>query len=549
MVSATERVALGFEGDGAGEGELSWGQLHLWIGMRRRKTWLPLEMIKPLPEGTNLDAAIADLRFMMSRYPSLRTRLRFGFADGLPRQVVAGSGELPVEVFDTAGGGEDPAALAAGVVRRYKDLPYDFTADWPLRAALVRHQGRLTHRVTVTCHLAIDGGSLPVIARDLAERDPRTGQAARPLSPTQSLALARWQRTPAARRQSEATIRHHEQILRTMPPRRLGESGDPRRPRYWRYAFCSPATHLAARAIAARAGTDQASVALTLWAVTLGRMTGVNPVVSRVVVSKRFRAQLADLVGPVIQDGLLMVDLAGIGFDEALVRTRRRAMSAYKYGFFDPRNLYDAEARISAERGEPVEVGCIFNDRRAANLDPSAAAAPKGPTVSRVAPSGPTASGPTASGPTASGPTASGPTASGPTASGPAASRVATSGAASNGPTADPTTADPAASGGAASGSAADPAGAPDLAEIVAALARTELACELRQDDDPHAPLFLHVNNVPGTIDITLLIDTHRIAPPEAERLLRELEALAVAAAADPATPTGIRATAGLATR
>jgi condensation domain-containing protein len=469
MVCATERVVVRFDGDGAGEGELSWGQLHLWLGMRRRKTWLPLEMFTPLPEGTSVEAALEPLRFMLCRYPSLRTRLRFGFEDDLPRQVVAADGELPVEIFDAEAAGDagdDPAALATAVAKHYRDLPYDFTTDWPLRAALVRHRDRLTHRVTVTCHLAIDGGSLPVIARDLAERDPVAGRTARPPTPMQPLELARWQRTQAARRQSEATVRHHEQILRTMPPQRLGTSGDQRRPRYWRFGFRSPAAYLAARAIAARTGTDQATVALTLWAVALGRVTGVNPVVCRVVVSNRFRTQLAELVGPVIQDGLLMVDLAGLGFDEAVVRTRRRAMGAYKYGFFDPRDLYRAEERISRERGEPVEVGCIFNDRRAANLDPTAAAT-------------------------------------------------------------------------AAIGAGEPPTGA----EIRAALARTELWCELQQDHDPHAPLFLHINNVPETIDVSLLTDTHRIAPGDAETLLRELEAVAVAAAADPASATLVAGT------
>jgi hypothetical protein len=450
MVSAAERVVVRFEGDGAGEGELSWGQLHLWFGMRRRKTWLPLEMLTPLPEGTSTEAALEPLRFMLCRYPSLRTRLRFGFDDDLPRQVVAGAGELPVEVFDT-GAGQDPAALAAEVARHHRDLPYDFTTDWPVRAALIRDRGRLTHRVTVTCHLAIDGGAFRIIARDLAMRDGAIPPAAQPL------ALARWQRTPAARRQSEATVRHHERILRTMPSQRLGTSADPRRPRYWRFGFRSPATHLAAQAIAVRTGTDPATVALTLWAVVLGRMT-VNPVVSRVVVSNRFRPQLAELVAPVIQDGLLMVDLAGIGFDEALVRTRRRAMTAYKYGFFDPRELYQAEERISRERGEPVEVGCIFNDRRAANLDPT----------------------------------------------------------------------------GATAGVVAE---MPTEPQIRAARPLTALRCVQRQDHDPHAPLFLHINNVPGTFDASLLTDTHRIAPADAEALLRELEALAVAAAADPATP------------
>ena len=101
MVGVTEQAAVPrlipvtFQGDGSGVERLSWGQWELWEGLDRLGTWMPIGTARPLPPGTTVDTVVDRLRFLMSQYQTMRTRLRFD-PDG-PKQVVYGSGEITLE--------------------------------------------------------------------------------------------------------------------------------------------------------------------------------------------------------------------------------------------------------------------------------------------------------------------------------------------------------------------------------------------------------------------------------------------------------------------
>ncbi|HEX4701324.1 MAG TPA: hypothetical protein VH352_04280, partial [Pseudonocardiaceae bacterium] len=55
----------------------------------------------------------------------------------------------------------------------------------------------------------------------------------------------------------------------------------------------------------------------------------------------------------------------------------------------------------------------------------------------------------------------------------------------------------------------------------------------------------IHVNDVPDALDCLICVDTHRIAPARLVALARGIEAALVAAALDPAAPTGVPAHSG----
>lgn len=385
-----ERVLVRFEGEGSGVEELSWGQLTLYEAMDRQDTWLPIGATVPLPPETTVEQVVDCLQFWMGRYQTMRTRLRFD-PDG-PKQVVSRAGEIELEVVD-AGDADDPAKVAQEVEQRFRDTPYDFTTQWPVRVAVIRHRGVLTHQVMIMCHLVADVAGGQVMMADLAARDPVTGAAATPPPRMQPMEQARWQRSPAGQRVSEAAIRYMDDLARTIPPRRFGNSTDPRQPRYWEIGFTSPATYLATRAISSRTGVDSGAVLLTCFLVSLARVSRTNPAVTHVLVNNRFRPGLADVVAPHTQGALLVVDVGGISFDEALARTRRRAMAAYKHAYYDPyRKTYirwarqpeGMEQRIGRERGEEIEIGCFFNDRRLAVLSGEAGSEEGAPTPEEV---------------------------------------------------------------------------------------------------------------------------------------------------------------------
>ena len=351
-----EPVPVRFRGGGTGAEVLSWGQQDLWQVMQDKHNWLPIGKVLPLPAGTTLAGATEDLAFVMGSFPSMRTRLRLE-PDG-PRQVVSESGEVALELID-APDDADPAELARQVWWRNWRRDYDFEREWPLRMSVVRHRGVLTHRAWVMCHLVTDGIGARVIVQELTARDCSGSTAA-----LSALEQARWQRSPAGQRQCEAALRYWGGVLREVPARRFPERPGTGYPRYWQGAFDSPATELAARVVAARTCVEVPSVLLGFFAVALARATGQPRVVFQTNVSNRFRPGLARTVSPVIQNGLFTMEVPDATVDEAVALTRRRALVAYKHAYYHPGRRDELVAQVGRERGEPVDLGAMFNDRR-----------------------------------------------------------------------------------------------------------------------------------------------------------------------------------------
>lgn len=369
-----DRVVVPFHGGDSDVEELSWGQRELWGGMVRQRTWMPMGYIHPLPAGTTVDDVVAELRFMMERYPSMRTRLRMR-PDRPPLQILSSAGEVSLEIVQSHA---DPAVTAEQVHRRLSGSDHDHERDWPVRTAVIEHRGRLTHQVIVVCHLVTDGFGAIVLAEEV-DRWRRAGRRLdTPPTAMQPVEQARWQRSPAGQRQSAAALRHWETVLRSIPARRFPGPVDPRRPRHWQAGFTSRALHLAANVIARRTGTDRTTVLLTAFAIGLAGATGIDPVVTRVVVGNRFRRPLAESMSPVSQNALCVLPVAGMAFDEVLVQTRKRALVAYKHAYYDPDQLDALVDRVCRERGEQVDTACYFNDRRpqgASTADPTPTAA------------------------------------------------------------------------------------------------------------------------------------------------------------------------------
>jgi hypothetical protein len=351
-----DRILVPFDGVGAGAGELSWGQREMWSAMCRTGSSLGIGGVLPLPEGTTVGRAADMVSFMLSRHQSLRTRLRLR-SGGPPVQVVSGVGEVPLEIVDTGG---DPAEAADQLWNRYHDVEFDYANEFPVRMAVVRRRGRPTHLVSLCCHLACDGFGLAALRADLFTMDH--GPA--PVTASQPLDQTRWQRGASGRRQSAAALDYWARIMRTIPAERFAAPADPAGSSSQEVSFRSPAAHLAARILAARNVVPTSPVLLAAFAVALDRVTGVRPVVAQVVVSNRFRPGLADSVSTINHPGLCTLDVSGIDFDEAVGRAWQAQLRAYKNAYYDPAAKERLVAGIEAQRGERIELGCFFNDRR-----------------------------------------------------------------------------------------------------------------------------------------------------------------------------------------
>lgn len=363
MTGTLAQIMVDFVGDGAGSGELSWGQSENWHRMVQERIWAPVGGVIPVPPGTTVDDVADALRYLMGRHQALRTRIRLE-DDGHPVQVVFGAGEISFTVVDAADDA-DPAAVAESVAQEYRDTPMDFTAEWPLRMTGIRHNGVLTHTVTLVSHLATDAAGIVVMMGEIAAR------TSIPVDGLPPLAQAAWQRSPAGRRHNEAALRYWEGILRTIEPRRFDPPHDEQSPRYWRGELTSPALLPAVNSIAETSGLGPSTIFLALFAVALADTTGINPVVVRPIVGNRFRPGLAGVVCTVAQAGVCVLDVAGVPFDEALRRVRRSVINAFKFAYFDHEQMVALRDRVEEERGTVVDIRCFFNDRH--GVDPAGA--------------------------------------------------------------------------------------------------------------------------------------------------------------------------------
>ena len=350
-----------FAGTGAGVGELTWAQQGLWRAMVTTASSLPLGGVSPLPPGFTVAAAGRVLAFATARHPSLRTRLLPG-PEPMPRQETAAAGEAVLTVLEA--GTEDPAVVADRLRARWEDTPFDYTVEWPVRMGVVTVDGEPRRLVAVYCHLALDMHGLDVLIADLATMDPHTGRSPAPVAATTALELARRQRQPAGVRQSAASLRHWDHMLRLIPARRLPGSDRRRVPRWQELGLTSVAALHAVRILAARTGLRTRPLLLAACAVGLCRVAGTDPAVLQVLVSNRFRPGLADLVTPLAQSSLLVVPLSGAPLVEVAARAQQETVRAAKNAYYDPLQLDQVYERVDRDRAEDVDVDVFYNDRR-----------------------------------------------------------------------------------------------------------------------------------------------------------------------------------------
>jgi hypothetical protein len=354
-IGATEVVMVPFAGEGSGVDGLTWGQQHIWNAMHELGSPMNMCATRELPAGASVDEFVDELRFYVSRFQSMRTRLRLVPGDW-PRQVVVDSGELPLEIVDVPADG-DPARVAAKLSAWYEDAEFDYERDFPIKMTLVRHGGALTHLVMTICHFATDAVGAMTMYQDYISRDGSAPEGMHPLE------LAAQQRTPSALRQSGASLRYWENLLRTIPQRRFPDPVVPDGGRYCQVRMDSPAMLLALRAIGQRLGVDVSTALLGVVAVGVSRVAGINPVVAQMVVSNRFRPGFAEIVSNVSQAGLFVVDVADITVDEAVTRSRQASMKAYKNAYFDFARWKELVAQVNRDRGGVVDLKCYYNDR------------------------------------------------------------------------------------------------------------------------------------------------------------------------------------------
>ena len=362
------RFPAPFSGAVSGTAPLTWGQKAILQDMRETGLTLNASGAHALAEGVTVEDVAAQLSGLISRHPALRSRLATD-STGALCQEVASSGEAAVEVMDFADD-DDPVDVARFTDQLWYDwllTPFDHYRAWPIRVAVIRHRGMALYRAVSFNHLVIDGTAVKFLMTELRTGEPAKGGDAGALH---IMELAERERTPQARKVSERAMRYWETHLRDIPPRTFGLPVHPEGrlgKRYWHARFASPAAHLAVLAIAQRSGMDTSRVLFGVIATALARATGLSSLTAKVITSNRFRPGLADVIAPLSQNSLVVVDLAGATIDEVIARGRRALLAGGMHAYYDPDDLNELMARLDSERGYQAQVSCRMNDRRMTN--------------------------------------------------------------------------------------------------------------------------------------------------------------------------------------
>jgi hypothetical protein len=366
LAITVSEIRVGFHGEGAGAGDLTWGQMGIWRATQRNDRSMNLAWPMPPPGGASLAEMAGMLRLMVSRHPALRTRLRFvdgPLGDRHPQQVIAGSGEVPLHIVDI-GDSDDPAAAAEELRSRYELTWFDYENEFPVRMGVIRQSGVPVQLVVGCSHVMVDGGGLEVLYHDLGHLDRITGEATAPAEGLNPLELARRQGSHAGRRQSERAIRYWAAQLGRLSAWRLEEPGRRHAHRFAELMVYSPAMELGMRAVAARTEADATSVLLAAYSAAVARVFGRDPSVALLAVGNRFRPDLASTVSQVAQHGICVVDVADATFDEVVARAQKATTSASFYAYYDPVACDRLLDETAARRGQPLDVYWWINDLR-----------------------------------------------------------------------------------------------------------------------------------------------------------------------------------------
>ncbi|MFB7474514.1 condensation domain-containing protein [Kitasatospora sp. NPDC056184] len=349
--SATRAPGPVPRGTGPGPAPLSHAQQRMWLmerlgeGGPRYHVPLATRLRGPL----DLDALAAALTGLTTRHHVLRTR--YAHHDDRPQQRTGPAAPVPLPVREAAPG------AAAALLRAEAARPFDLATGPALRALVLRHAPD-DHTLLLTLHhIAVDGGSLPVLAAELAALYAAAAEgrpSGLPEPELQYADYARWERArddrlaaAAAERSARLAGARPLPLLRAVPP------GTPERRAVLHAAPLTARTLDGLRRLGARHGATPFTVVLAAAFAALRTATGASDLVLGCAGGHRARPELRRLIGLQVNTLPVRARLPEPDGDPAFTTV----LAAVRTALLDAQEHHDVPFDLVVERLGPAARG------------------------------------------------------------------------------------------------------------------------------------------------------------------------------------------------
>ncbi|RKT08805.1 condensation domain-containing protein [Streptomyces sp. 1114.5] len=374
------RVTVRFAAASSGVGPLTRGQDNMLRCIRgEAPEQINREASWPVPAGTSVPAGLVALRLLVERHESLRTSFPAGPGpDGFPdRQVVHADGRFAVTVVEAGEPGEvssegEPGspdgpdereldALAAELGRSDVAVPVDPAAPPRIRFTMVARGERLLRLVAVVCHAGADGAATAVLIQEWHAL--AAGKELPPVTAPTPLLIAAAEQSAQGRRKATAALRHWAKILDTGPQTVFADSritGPARDHAALLVRSRGAADHLAA--VCRRTGAGPSVVLLAAFAALVAHRADRGELVISALSANRQRTALADHVGTLAQDALILLDTRTADFDQLIGRAKSASLSAYWHSTLDAGDVWQLIEDVAHRRGTRFARQVVVND-------------------------------------------------------------------------------------------------------------------------------------------------------------------------------------------
>ncbi|MGW4805294.1 condensation domain-containing protein [Kitasatospora sp. NPDC004272] len=322
--------------------------------LNKQATWI-------IPDGADEARCLDALRTLAERHAALRTVFPGTGGDQLPetqRQNTEGEFTVQVIALDPD---EDPAARAEAFCWDERCHPFDLTAEFPLRLGLLTRDGRPVLLAVVVSHAQLDGVATGLLFKEwmaLTSGD----ELPPPAGPT-PIEVAEQERSSSGQRRGRAALRHWERILAEEPSAVFADDRI-RSPENLLHTLGirTPAGAAALDRAVRRTASSKSAVLTACYAALAAHRAARSTVVMAALSANRHRSVLAEHIGTLAQDALLVLDTDCPDLDTLIARTQAQALSGYWHATFETERLWKILDDSSLGRGARFVRDVVLND-------------------------------------------------------------------------------------------------------------------------------------------------------------------------------------------